>query len=139
MDATSQRQLLFDAVEGVAFIATAGSLNEAVRNAGVQNGEASSYWFLVQTDDTTENANLFFQATFGMPEGVRVVMRQLGHRFDKDSQQEMPVVVMEAQASGTLDAETQAKLEQLGFRAFHSYVFDSALRSQLEELGFEVG
>lgn len=134
MDLTSRRQLFVEESFEVVYIAACSALQESVGAIGLNPRDDGLSWFLVQTDDANENANLFFQATFGMPDGVRVVMREFGSRLREESQEEMLLVVIEAKPVGELQAEVKAKLEELGFWAFQTYEFDAVLKSHLQQL-----
>lgn len=135
MDATSRRQILVDKPSGIAFVAEEGLLGIELRQAGLSPSVDSEHWFLVQTDDANENANLFFQATFGKPESVGLSMRQFGTRIDEESQQEVALVAIEAVAESLLDTDSRSTLEQLGFQTFHQFAYDEALQRQLEQRG----
>jgi hypothetical protein len=90
-------------------------------------------WVLQQSN---ENANLFFQAMFGKPEGAKMELKQLGERLDQATERMVPVAVIECRLD-TPNPTAEKELTAPGFRQFVQFALYESLRSELTRLGIE--
>ncbi len=114
----------------VGFVAFPGPLNDGLSTSGMNPIALELVWFLVQTDDANENANLFFQATFGIPAGVNLSVRELGEQSPGNNS----LAAIEAIPSGAMTDEIQQTLKGLGFSPFRKFEYNDSLKRLLAKL-----
>lgn len=126
----AMRQLLLHEAEGVTFVAGRSPLFHELSELGIEPQDSKTRWFLVQTDDPNENANLFFQVTFGIPKGVSLKVLEIGVQASESK----PLALMEAVSADPITDEIEQSLMELGFKPFCCFDNDHVLQQTLEGL-----